>query len=149
MDIPNLIDNSERIVRVLFYPSDFEDGKLCWIAFRSSNGADSASVIRIDFCSENFCKDWGKNIQRKENGRGYYGLGVLNAIEIRSVGAEVIYSKTLKNLYHSHITVGYKFEKGKVPPANVKHKLEILAEKARKYKDSAPDQDVWIDSKVV
>ncbi|MEX0813714.1 MAG: hypothetical protein WD048_15960 [Chitinophagales bacterium] len=145
-EIPNHIADIEKIVRVLLFPTQFRksDEILKWQAFRTKAGEDEVSVIRLDYCDENFCKKHGKSIQDPNRKASYYGLGVLFASEIRDLEADVIYTPKHHD-FHADIKVGYVPTKGEAIPPEIKYKMEEMASKARIYKDSSPDTDLWID----
>ena len=143
--IPIYIENSERIVRILYFPKHVykNEKSVKWGAFRSPAGKDEVSVIRLDYCSPEFCKNQGKEHQNPEQKRSYFGLAVLIAKEIREVEAEVIYTPEGNHIYHADIKVGFIYELGKEPPAKIKYKVETMAQTARIYKDPNPDSNIW------
>ncbi len=145
LPISPLIDDDERIVRVLFYPKHFKKEQICSYAFRSPSAIDEVSVIRIDFCNENFCKSKGLSMQEEIN--HYYGLGVLSAKQIRSIDANVVYTP-VHHEYHADIVVGHVFEKGVPAPPAIKFKIDELARMANVYKDSSPSSSDWLDGNV-
>lgn len=67
LQIPPKIDNPERIVRVLMNPRHFKSKDILkWNCFRSPAGIDEVSVIRLEYCSEQFSKDWGKQNKKTQ-----------------------------------------------------------------------------------
>lgn len=145
VSIPNHIDSSERIVRVLFYPKHFKKELIYHYAFRSPSNLDEVSVIRINFCDENFCKTQGLSMQEDKN--PYYGLAVLSAQQIRSVDADVNYTPE-HHKFHADIVVGHVFKTGDPAPPEIKYKIEELATMANVYKDSCPEKETWLDGNV-
>lgn len=147
--IPNTIDNSERIVRVLLSPRHIKKDIIIWNCFRTRANQDEVSVIRIEFCNEQFCKDWGKKIETEDQGNEYYGLAVLLAKEIREIGSSVVFTPSEESHpYHADIQFGYVLKPSETPPPHIKYMMEELATTSRKYKDSQPDNPLWVDGKV-
>ncbi len=148
IDIPDEIADDERIVRVLFFPAHFTKSETFkWIAYRTPAGIDEVSVIRLDYCNETFCKKEGKRIERPNFKANYYGLGVHDAKEIRSVEANVIYSPE-PHPYHADIVIGFIPTKGEALPPDVKFKVEELARIARVYKDTNVQKEEWTDGRI-
>lgn len=83
-DIPKTIYNLEKIARVLFFPGMMTKNKenIRSNAFRTLPNIDEVSVIRLDYYIPDFCKKQDKKIQKPERDRSYFGLAVLNALEI-------------------------------------------------------------------
>ena len=138
--IPSIIDNAERILRLLFHPKYVtKDEKIRPNAFRPS-AKDEVSVNRLDYSSPFKCKAQGLYMQRKKY--VFFGFGVLKASEIRNVNADVIYHPT-ENKAHANIKVGYIPEKGQEFPAEFQYKYKQLSKIARLYKDPHPDKKTW------
>ncbi len=142
-NIPDLIDNTERIIRVIFSRMNLKgNSKLKPNAFKSPPDIDEVSTIRIDHSSADFCKQHGKSIQNPQADRSYFGLAALNAIEIRNIGAEVISSK--KHFpSHSDIKIGYIIRRGEPLPSEYNLMIKQLAKEARLYEDSNMESDKW------
>jgi hypothetical protein len=144
MNLPNFIDNEEKIVRVLFHPHNFNNsGKIRSNVYRSPSGKDEVSVIRLDYCTANFCKSRGKKIQRPEEKKAYFGLAVLIADEIRSLNAEVVHTPEKENIYHADIKIGFVPQKNEELPSQFKFIVDELVRLARYYKDPNPEIDEW------
>lgn len=148
-EIPPKIDDSERIVRVLMNPRHLKDELIIWNCFRSKAEQDEVSVIRIEYCNEQFCKDWGKHIEKFDKKNNYYGLAALFKKEIKELDCNVVFTPSEEtHAFHADITFGYVMEKGVSPPPEIKLKMEELAKIARKYKDSQPQKKEWVNGRV-
>lgn len=144
--IPPKINDDERIIRVLMNPRHLKGELIKWNCFRSKAGLDEVSVIRIEFCNEQFCKDWGKKIEQFDRGNHYYGLAALLTKEIRSLGCDVVFTPSEQtHAFHADIVFGYVLKSGESPPSEIKFKMEELARLSRIYVDSQPDKKEWVD----
>ena len=112
-------------------------------AFRPIAEKDEVSVMRLDFCSPSFCKQYGKKIQSPENEKTYFGFGLLTAERIRKVDANVVYTHKKDNFYHADIKIGYTPVKGKELPAEYQLKVNELAKSSKLYIDPEPDSYEW------
>lgn len=130
-------------------PRHLKNELIKWNCFRSKAGQDEVSVIRIRYCNEQFCKDWGKHIEEFDNSNHYYGLAVLLAQKIRELECDVKFTPSKRTHdYHADIIFGYVMEKGVSPPPQIKLKMEELAKIARVYKDSQPKKKEWVDGRI-
>jgi hypothetical protein len=145
VDLPKYIDDPERIVRVLFYPKMVtKDRKsIRSNAYRTPPEKDEVSVLRQDYCSATFCKEYGKKIQDPKNKKAYFGFGLLTAVKIRNVDADVVYSPKADNDYHADIKIGYIPKKGEQLPAEYKFKVDEMAKMAKLYIDPNPSSNEW------
>lgn len=144
MAIPNKISLTEKILRIVFHPMNFTKTKrLKSNAFKSRYGEDELSVIRFDFCSANFCKKYGKEIQNPKGKRNFCGFALINAQEVIDCDAEIEFTPRKKNPYHADIKIGYICEKGKQLPANYQYKVDEMTRKARYYEDPNPKSEKW------
>lgn len=136
-EIPEFVEDIEIVVRVIFYPQNVTKGQktLKANAFRSPSGMDEVSVIRLDYSSEDFCKQHGKNIQNTEHQRAYFGLAKISCSDIRNAKADVISSPLENNLAHADIKIGYVCQKGEQLPSEYSLKLDEMAKKAILYED--------------
>lgn len=147
--IPPKIDDSERIVRVLMNPRHFKGELIKWNCFRSKPNQDEVSVIRVEYCDEQFCKNWGRHIEKFDKTSNYFGLAALLTDEIRKLDCDVKFTPSEETHdFHADIVLGHILEPGKPPPPEIKLKMEELANIARKYKDSQPQEDEWVDGRV-
>jgi hypothetical protein len=107
--IPTTIAVEETTVRIILCPSMLTKGEksIRTNAYKTPSGKDEVSIIRLDYSSEDFCKKHGKNIQKIENNRRYFGFGVLKCEEILSANAEVVGSPKTKIPAHGDIKIGY------------------------------------------
>lgn len=141
--IPELIDDTELIIRVILYPKMLtKKDKIRSVAFRSQSDKDEVSTIRLEYCSADFCKKHGKSIQNPEKDKSYIGLAALKAIEIRQIEADVVSSPEHFPV-HSDIKIGYIAKKGEQLPAEYKYKVDQLASTARFYNDNNIESDRW------
>ena len=151
VDLPNYIDDAEKIVRVLFYPKMVTKNKqsIKSNAYRTPAEKDEVSVMRQDYCSPTFCKQYGKEIQSPKNKRAYFGFGLLIAAIIRNVNADVVYSPKKNNPYHADIKIGYIPKKGKEFPAEYKFKVDEMAKKSKLYIDPNPSSNEWEEKDLI
>lgn len=148
IEIPNTIDDNEKIVRFVFSPINVnKKGKLKPNAFKSPAGIDEVSVNRLDYTTADHCKQLAKKIENHLNKRAYFGLGVLLTSEIRAEKAEVVYSPIVEkeryNPFHADIKIGCIRKKGESLPAEYNFIVNNLTKKARLYSDPNPLSDNW------
>lgn len=144
--LPAVIRDNEAILRIIFSPLNVsKDGKTVKPnAYRPPPGKDEISVVRANYCSLKFCKKYGKKIQSAENKKNYFGFGILYAIEIRELDADVLYTPIRPdNIYHSDIKIGFIPKKGEELPAEYQYKVRQMAKKARLIEDPNPNIDEW------
>lgn len=62
VDLPEYIDDPEKIVRVIFYPKYVtkDEKHIRSNAYRTPAAKDEVSVLRLNFCTSSFCKQYGK-----------------------------------------------------------------------------------------
>jgi len=156
--LPKLIENNEKIARSIFSPANFnKNGSINANTFKSPVGIDEVSVNRLSYTSADKCKQLSKRIEQPNNRRKYFGIAILNAIEIRDIDADIIYSPILvpleeRNIFHSDIIIGYIKQKVKVGeqgiplPSEISYKIKELTKKARLYKDPSPNSNEWTGS---
>lgn len=150
--IPATFENTERMVRVLYFPKYVkkDEKSIRSNAFRTPAGIDEVSVIRLEYSSPDFCKSHGKNNEKPKEERTYFGLSVLKVDEIRSCGADIKFTPDLSyNPAHSDITIGYTPIKDVQLPAEFQFKVDELARKARLYKDPDVSQSTWIGNELL
>lgn len=156
LELPQYIDDTERIVRSIFSPVNIhpKKGTVLANAFKPRANEDEVSVNRLNYTNADFCKKISKKIEQPLNKRLYFGLAVLAAEEIRSAKADVIYSPIylpVENLnpFHSDIIIGYMPEQGKPMPGEFQEKVNNLAKKARLYEDANPSAINWEGDRLV
>lgn len=131
-------------------PRHLKDELIKWNCFRSKPNQDEVSVIRIEYCNEQFCKDWGKHIEQFDKKNHYYGLAALITKEIRDLECDLEFTPSEStHAYHADIVFGYVLKVGDSPPPEIKFKMEELARIARVYKDSRPAEKEWFEEKAV
>ncbi|MGR3302458.1 MAG: hypothetical protein ACUZ8I_08120 [Candidatus Scalindua sp.] len=147
VDLPDDIDDPEKIVRVLFYPSMVTKDKqrLRPIAFRPQAEQSGVSVMRQSYCTPTFCKRHGKKFQSPGNKRAYFGFGLLTAEKIRSFDADIVYTPDIENNnpYHADIEIGYILTKGEQLPAEYQLKVDGMVKAAKLYIDPSPHSNKW------
>lgn len=164
VNIPQSIAGQERIVRILYdpvhfkvvkpkKPSEVEQRILRFKAFEPPYNLDEISVTRLEYSSPDFCKLFGRERQKPEGRRNYYGLAVLFAHEIRGINAEVEhtpdYTSENYNPAHSDIHLGFILEKDKPVTAQQQLMMDRLAQVARVYKDEDITADVWNSGELI
>lgn len=150
--IPEVIDDSEKIARGIYSPINVnpKNNKLKSNAFKPPPGLDEISVNRVDHSTPKFCKMIGKKNESVSKNRIFYGLAILLAKEIKSFGADLVYTpikspKTDRNIFHSDIKIGYKPERGKPLPAEYQLIVNNLASTSRFFPDTNPSSEDWTD----
>jgi hypothetical protein len=156
VNIPSMVANQEKVVRVVYSPvytkRDQETNEIVlkYQTFRSPPDKDEVSVTRLDYSSPDICKRQGKAYEDKQNKRTYYGLAVLLVKEIRDLEADVIATPIPGvNEAHADITIGHIPVRGEQLPLDFKYKVETMAEIARLYEDKNPDVDGWDSDELV
>lgn len=147
MDLPDDIDDLEKIVRILFYSAMVTKDRqsLRPNAYRPQAEKGGVSVMRQSYCTPTFCKRHGKKIQSPRNNRAYFGFGLLTADIIRSFDADIVYTPDIENNnpYHADIEIGYIPTKGEQLPAEYQLKVDRMVEAAKLYIDPRPDSNKW------
>lgn len=145
--LPQEIDDSEKIVRAIFSPINIKISNnkqsIKPNAYRTPPGKDEVSVMRQDYCSPTFCKQYAKKSHDPKNRRTYFGFGLLTAGKIRSVDANVVYTPKVDNDYHADITIGYIPQMGKELPAEYQLKVNEMANASEFYIDPNPSSNEW------
>jgi hypothetical protein len=147
VDLPKKIDDSEKIVRAIFSPINIKISNnkqsIKPNAYRSPSGKDEVSVLRQDYCSPTFCKQYAKKSHDPENRRTYFGFGLLTAAKIRRFDANVVYTPKIDNDYHADITIGYIPQKGEELPAEYQLIIYKMANASKFYIDPNPSSNKW------
>ncbi len=144
--IPENFLESERIVRVLYFPKYVkkDEKSIKSNAFRTPADIDEVSVIRLEYSNSDFCKQHGKKHENPAEERAYFGLSVIKVDEIRKCGADIKYTPDIPyNPAHSDITIGHIPKKGVQLPSEFQFIVDELAKKARLYKDPDVTTDSW------
>lgn len=146
--IPNLIDNNETIVRIIFSPINVrfsKDNKKYVLpnAFKSPAGLDEVSVIRLNYSNVEFCKNHGFQNQKPQDKRKYFGIATISAEQIKNASANIISTPKRKNPAHADIKIGYTPIKGEPLPSEYKFKIDELARRSILYEDINPESQTW------
>lgn len=144
--IPNEVSDEENVVRAIFEPNDIakKTNTLKYIAFRSPPERDEVSVTRLQYSTPTFCKSHAKSINRQ--GANYFGLAVINVLEIRNteINGDVVSTPMESNPAHADIKIGFIPLKGEQLPSEIRYRLDKLADKARLYPDKNKEISEWI-----
>jgi hypothetical protein len=148
MNLPENISDDEHIVRYIFSPRNFnpKTNKLRTNTFTSPEGMDEVSVIRFNFCDENYCKTRAKSMSSTQ--RIYIGMAILTAKVIRSCKCDVVSSPIIDNPTipntpeHADIVVGC-IRTGQELPAEFAYNISLLTERAQFYLDPNPESEIW------
>jgi len=147
--IPNLIDNSERIIRTIYSRINLNNkNELKNNFFKPPIGSEKISVNRLDYTTIKFCKKIGKKHQHEEQDRAYYGFAALIAKEIRNFDFDIDYDPIKGNRYHANIKIGYVSRRGQQLPADITYKIEKLKKIARIYIDPDTNSKKWYGDEV-
>jgi hypothetical protein len=152
MAIPESFENSERIVRVLYFPKYVKNDKktIKSGAFRPPADFDEISVIRLNYSSADFCKSHGKKNEKPDDERIYFGLCVIKVEEIKFCGADIKFTPDLPdNPAHSDITIGFVPIRGQQLPSKYQLKVDELARKARLHEDPNPTALAWVGGELI
>lgn len=143
--ISEKITDNEKIVRVIFSPYHLNKKKtrLKANAFRSPYNVDEVSVTRLNFTNPTFCKKQG--LKMTNENKKYFGLGVLNAIEIHEAKAFIKSSPIIPdNPFHADIYYGYIQKKGEPLPPEINSIIKELTDRARYYPDPDTKVEKWV-----
>ena len=79
-NIPNDIDDKEKIARFIFTPINVNpnSGKLKSNAYKPPAGYDEISVNRLDFTNADFLKKIAVKMQNPNSSRNYFGFGIIS-----------------------------------------------------------------------
>jgi hypothetical protein len=151
-EIPIEIADDETIVRIAFYPQtlDKKSGnhfKLKTNVFKSRFGEDEVSVIRRNYCLDQFCKDKAKEIELLAKCKGdgkkeFQGFAVISAGAIKIAGSKVLDSRS-EYVCHAHIAHGFVVEKNEPARAEVNERLDALKKAAILIEDPFPNKWRW------
>lgn len=143
--IPDIVDDQEKIVRVIYSPKNLNNqGEIRSNFYQSKGGEDEVSVIRLDYCSEEFCKNHGKKFEDSEQKRNFYGLAMHLAQQIRSLGSSVdVVSSKHHFVEHADIKIGFVKNVGDPLPSQYKYIVDELASSAKIIRDPYPQSEGW------
>jgi len=146
--IPNVINDREKIVNIVFSPLNFRaNGELKGNAYKGKRGSDDLSVNRLDYTTLHFCKRQGLKLeeQSKIKDKNFFGIALLFALEIRKL-AKII-SSPIKgfngNRAHAEIKTGFILKEGEVAPAEYNYIADELAKQSRIFKDENVKSKKW------
>ncbi|MCH8318606.1 MAG: hypothetical protein IIA88_08935 [Bacteroidetes bacterium] len=147
MDIPKIVYDDEKLVRVIFSPMNVNPKTQHIYAnlFKSPPNKDEVSVLRLFYTNADFCKTHGKRIQIPNKKRNFYGFAVIDTQQVRSVEADVVSSPDPTNNLemHADIKVDYVSIPYKNFPPEIKYKIGEMKRIARYYPDPNPESNRW------
>lgn len=157
--IDSEIQDSERLVRSVYYPIHFKNKTthlLVKSLFESPKGKDEVSVLRLEYTTATFCKQHAQKNVNPPVRREYRGLAVLTAKQIRqqkqgAYQANVKASKLDGLPMHADIFYGYvmPLEKDVPIPPEIGLLIEKLTQVAAYYHDSKPEISEWLDGELL
>jgi hypothetical protein len=163
------IDFNERIIRGIYSPLNVhkKTGHLKSNFYTPRLGIDEGiSVLRPDITSINECRVHFKNIENRETGRSYWGIGLIYANEVIETSfnnnhVEVIPKEDKYNdyiLYH-HAELYYyingvhfnakKINKGEEIPPSITFIADTLGEKTMMFTDPSINSEEWSGDEIV
>ena len=149
-EIPATFSSEEVIVRGIYTPCCFNSkGDLHPNAFKSAAGTDEVSVLRLNYCTPDFCKDHSKSIENPAKQRTYKGLAAIQAKAILKAGAKLIYSPLENNCAHAHISIEYVVQKGQSLPAEFNYKLKEMVKYSNYREDPDPNSQGWKGAELI
>ena len=116
LSISSSFDLYEKISRTIFSPINLKkDNTLRNNSFTTPAGIDEVSVNRLNYTSSNFIKMISKKISNPDEGRNYFGMAIIDVIEIHESDSEIHYTPNKINLtteiidnpFHSDIKIGF------------------------------------------
>lgn len=147
-EIPQTINESEEIVRVLLSPIHINKiDEIKPYAFQPPANSEDISVNRLSYTSLNICKKQGLIMQNERN--LFWGLGIVSVKNIKQVGFDVAYSpiqnhsQYADNLAHADIKIGYMKKEGEPLPIDITLKIKELIKLTRLEKDPNPNLELW------
>lgn len=145
MEIPELVDDVEKITRIIYHPILLNGkGEIRSNAFKPPANSDEVSIIRLDYSTLEFCKNQGKKFENPDHKKNYYGLSFLSARSIRYIGADVVSSPIQDtNPAHGDIKIGYITKRNEPLPSKYSWITSKLAETALLVKDPDIYSEKW------
>lgn len=145
MAVPIDVNDRERVVRGVYHKMNFDkNNQLKSNALRSPANKDEISVVRLEYCNINFCRNHFKKIERSDGDyRKYYGFFHLFVHEIRSVQSDVISTqeafKEHADIIHNYIEI-----QNQELPLKIRIKIDQLLILAKKRLKQDPDpSSLW------
>jgi len=147
-EIPQTINESEEIVRVLLSPIHInKSDEIKPYAFQPPANSQDISVNRRDYTTLDICKKQGLIMQNERN--LFWGLGIMKAQNIKQVGFDIEYSpiqnhpQYADNLAHADIKIGYVKQEGEPLPIDITLKIKELIKLIQLEKDPNPTIEIW------
>lgn len=160
--IPSKIDVSERIMRTIFHPANFNEkkGTLKSNFMRPPASeldednhtflSNKLSVTRYDYSGIDFCRRHARAHQ-KEPRRNYWGFGrfVVGAlvaarqVSSRDMTCTVEYKPADDNPAHANINLGFRLLPGEPLDSETNEYIKQLAESAEILQDPDPTSERW------
>ena len=159
VSVPSLVDNSEKIIRALYHPSQINKntGNIKASFFyppAEKDGSSGLSVIRLNFSSLNKSKFHCK--RSESSSKEFYGFVMLYASEIRAVNFETWVSNVLSTPindlpypFGEHADIFYYSEgivyvkKHEPLPTSLKAAIEQMKGSFKVFMDSDPKHQDW------
>jgi len=147
-EIPQTIDESEEVVRVLLSPIHIhKSNEIKPYAFQPPANSEDISVNRLSYTSLDICKKLGLIMHNDRN--SFWGLGIVSVKNINQVGFDVKYSpiqnhpQYADNLAHADIKIGYIKQEGEPLPIDIILKIKELIKLTQLEKDPNPTLEIW------
>jgi hypothetical protein len=147
-EIPQTINESEEIVRVLLSPIHInKSDEIKPYAFQPPANSQDISVNRRDYTTLDICKKQGLIMQNERN--LFWGLGIVSVKNIKQVGFNIEYSpiqnhsQYVDNLAHADIKIGYVKQEGEPLPIDITLKIKELIRLTQLEKDPNPALEIW------
>lgn len=148
-DIPEHFSDDESLVRGIFYPANFNrKDVLKKNMFMPPRGSNELSTIRLKYSSADRCKFHCKEQQKEK--RNYWGLGVLNSLEIHSSNGCVLVktpAKYEKYILPEHADIKLPLitpiKDNEPIPIEIDLIVDYLFRTARINQDPEPHTDIW------
>jgi hypothetical protein len=147
-EIPQIIDESEEIVRVLLSPIHINKiDEIKPYAFQPPTNSEDISVNRLSYSTLDICKKQGLVMQNERN--LFWGLGIMTTQNIKEVGFDIAYSpiqnhpQYADNLAHADIKIGFIKKEGEPLPIEITLKIKELIKNIELRKDPSPLSNSW------
>jgi hypothetical protein len=144
-NIPNILEEDEKLVRIIFSPFHIDKKnptKLAPNAFRPPSGIDEVSVNRLSYTTADACKQHGKSMD--SDNKSFFGLASIRYSAILEANAFARVSKLDNNPSHADIYFGVILQKGEPAPAEINFALKELVSKARYFPDPDRASNMWL-----
>lgn len=147
-EIPQTINESEEIVRVLLSPIHInKSDEIKPYAFQPPANSQDISVNRRNYTTLDICKKQGLIMQNERN--LFWGLGIVTVKNIKQVGFDIEYSpiqnhpQYADNLAHADIKIGCIKKEGEPLPIDITLKIKELIKLTQLVKDPNPALEIW------